>query len=380
MSLGSSQKQSSIDINDYCTFVAIEDGLTISFTSNSNECLEYCIDGRGDWKILEAGVSTPAINKEHTISFRGEFGLDHAVSTSGIGKFTTNAKFNLIGSCYTLYYGEFGRKSMWEEGLMNMTYYYVDIYAFKNLFNGTKVVNVDKDFLYYDVVTPNCYYSMFRECTYLKNAPALPATSVASNCYAYMFYGCTSLTAAPVLPAKTLAGYCYHSMFRGCKNLKTTPDLPVVSLADYCCAYMFYGCSSLTAAPALPAKTLTPSCYYLMFYNCSSLTTVPALPATTLASNCYYGMFRYCTTLETAPALPAITLTTNCYSYMFYGCSLLSYVSAAFTTTPGTGYTDNWLSSVAADGTFVKNIDASWDVSGASGIPTNWTIETKTFN
>lgn len=58
---------------------------------------------------------------------------------------------------------------------------------------------------------------------------------------------------------------------------------------------------------------------------------------------------------------------------MFYGCTKLSYVKASFTTTPGSGYTDNWLYSVASAGTFIGNLAAFWDVTGTSGIPTGWT-------
>ena len=35
-----------------------------------------------------------------------------------------------------------------------------------------------------------------------------------------MFRGCTSLTQASALPATMLANYCYNSMFRGCTSLK----------------------------------------------------------------------------------------------------------------------------------------------------------------
>lgn len=55
----------------------------------------------------------------------------------------------------------------------------------------------------------NCYRNMFRECTSLTSAPALPATTLAGSCYDSMFYGCTSLAAAPALPATTLANGCY---------------------------------------------------------------------------------------------------------------------------------------------------------------------------
>ena len=96
--------------------------------------------------------------------------------------------------------------------------------------------------------------------------------TMATNCYRYMFRYCTSLTQAPALPATTLTTYCYMSMF--------------------------YNCTSLTQAPALPATTLATSCYNSMFSGCTSLTQAPALPATTLASRCYNSMFSSCTSLK----------------------------------------------------------------------------------
>ena len=50
---------------------------------------------------------------------------------------------------------------------------------------------------------------MFKNCTSLSEAPALPATSLSDYCYNSMFYGCTSLKNAPALPATTLAISCY---------------------------------------------------------------------------------------------------------------------------------------------------------------------------
>ena len=47
-----------------------------------------------------------------------------------------------------------------------------------------------------------------------------------------------------------------------------------------------------------------------------------------------------------------------------------------FTTTPTTTYTLNWVSGVNSTGTFVKNSSAQWDVTGANGVPTGWTIQT----
>ena len=51
------------------------------------------------------------------------------------------------------------------------------------------------------IMESNCYYEMFRDCTSLTKAPALPATTLARSCYYDMFRGCTSITQVPALPA-----------------------------------------------------------------------------------------------------------------------------------------------------------------------------------
>jgi hypothetical protein len=75
---------------------------------------------------------------------------------------------------------------------------------------------------------------MFRGCTSLTTAPALPATTLADGCYNGMFYGCTSLTTAPALPATRLAAQCYQSMFYGCTNLDYIKCLATYISASYC--------------------------------------------------------------------------------------------------------------------------------------------------
>ena len=92
--------------------------------------------------------------------------------------------------------------------------------------------------------------------------------------------------------------YCFYYLFRYCSSLTAAPALPATTLAPYCYRYMFANCSSLTAAPALPATTLATDCYRAMFQYCSSLTTAPALPATTLATECYRAMFEKCSKLS----------------------------------------------------------------------------------
>lgn len=101
------------------------------------------------------------------------------------------------------------------------------------------------------------------------------------------------------------------------------------------------------------------------------------LPATTLSHYCYYSMFYGCTNLTTAPELPAVTLSGyRCYGNMFSGCTSLNYIKAMFTTSPGSDFTEYWVDNVSETGTFVKNSAATWNLTGANGIPTGWTVET----
>ena len=178
-----------------------------------------------------------------------------------------------------------------------------------------------------------CYAHMFRDCTSLTQAPALPATTMRGHCYYYMFSGCTGLAQAPALPATTLAAYCYEYMFYDCTSLTQAPALPATTVAIYCYAFMFRGCTGLTQAPALPATTMMNYCYSSMFYGCTALTQAPALPATTLATCCYNWMFRGCTSLTQAPVLPATTSAESCYDAMFRGCTSLTQVPALPATT-----------------------------------------------
>ena len=140
--------------------------------------------------------------------------------------------------------------------------------------------------------------------------------------------------------------------------------------------YLFKGCDKIVSvAPNfLPSMILEENCYQGMFEDCTSLTTAPELPATTLAQKCYYGMFSGCSSLTTAPVLPATTLASGCYNFMFQRCSKLNYIKAMFTTTPSDSYTNFWVQYVASTGTFVKNKNATWNVTGIYGIPYGWTI------
>ena len=191
-----------------------------------------------------------------------------------------------------------------------------------------------------------------------------------------LFEGCTSLLSAPELPATTMEKGCYSQMFAGCTALKSAPELPAEVLATNCYGRMFKGCSALTYVPDLPATKMEAYCYNNMFANCTSLKFAPELPAKRLEPNCYHCMFEGCTNLTSAPELPATELVSNCYEFMYKDCRNLRYVIGLFTTEPSEKTTQDWLSGVAASGTFIKSKKATWDVTGAHGIPEGWKIET----
>jgi hypothetical protein len=89
-------------------------------------------------------------------------------------------------------------------------------------------------------------------------------------------------------------------------------------------------------------------------------------------------MFEGCTSLTTAPELPATTLASYCYDSMFYGCSKLNYIKMLATDISATSCLSNWVYNVSPTGTFVKNKNATWTVTGTSGVPSGWTV--KTYN
>ena len=299
------------DLTKPLTFRAIQDGSKVTLTRNGypSGSFQTSRDGGNTW-VDSTYDTTITLNTGDEVSFRAK--ADR----------TEHEQYNYF------YFKMTGKIEAWHN-VMSMLR--------------------TNDFATYDTAMNYSLNGMFRGCTSLKKAPALPATTLAQYCYRNMFWGCTSLTKAPELPATTLAPYCYESMFEGCTSLIEAPDLPATTLDYSCCYRMFYGCRSLTKAPALPATTLANSCYKNMFYGCKSLTKSPVLPATTFAQYCYESMFEGCSSLN----------EVRCQMPSSYSSSYISSIAK------------NWLEGVSSTGTFYTNSYAKWP-SGASGIPENW--------
>ena len=353
-------------INNYLTFIALEDDFYIVFNKTG---LEYCIDGDGNWKTMDYSKATPypGITAGQTISVRGNLTNNTSINgvRSGIGTFGTNSKkFELCGNCMSLLFKDNASNQDSLEGYE---------YVFDSLFESSYVVKIHSNLLPATTLAQYCYQGMFRNCKSLTTIPSdlLPATvltktgSYAYGCYKGMFFGCTSLTTIPsdLLPATSLIFNCYQEMFSGCTNLTTVPSLPSTSLAGNCYQGMFRNCKSLTTIPSdlLPATGLAESCYQEMFYGCTGLLSAPELPGTMLPINCYAEMFRNCINLSFIKLLASNIQKT-------YG-----YDSIA------ENYLYEWVNGVAVYGDFIMNTDININTSnfltrGNNGIPNGWNL------
>lgn len=198
-------------------------------------------------------------------------------------------------------------------------------------------------------------------------------------CFYKLFLGVSLIYDASALrlPAKVIKGAAYYEMFRNCNNMVAGPDIDGTDNSGYGgTTGMFCGCKSLVECPKFSFEKVGTIACREMFMDCNELINPPKiLPAATLADSCYQSMFYSCHKLRFAPELPAKTLVNACYKFMFADCKELRYVKALFTTniTDDTNYTTRWMYGVnTSTGVFVKAVDATWSLSGISGIPTNW--------
>lgn len=136
---------------------------------------------------------------------------------------------------------------------------------------------------------------------------------------------------------------------------------------------------SLIDSTNFATKTdITEQYCFNRFFAGSKITTARflILSTITLPMHCYTSMFQNCTLLTTAPELPNCVMDNSCCNEMYNGCSSLNYIRCYATDISAYRCTYNWVTGVAASGTFVKNASTTWE-SGNSGIPAGWTIVNK---
>lgn len=283
------------------TFEILSDGVVKWFyRSNSSgaRTIEYKLNN-GSWTSItstSSGVLIPVVAGD-TVQFRGDNVKYGDSLNSNVGsQFDTTCRYNVYGNIMSL---------------INST-------AFETLTN-------------FQAGSAAHFLKLFANNAYLVSAQnlKLPALRLGQLTYFGMFYNCTSLTTAPESVGTSETVFDFTGIY------------------NYTCREMFKGCTNLITAPALPALSLGQTCYESMFRDCTSLATAPELPATTLANYCYNEMFRNCTSLN-------------------YVKCLATDISASYCTA-------SWLNGVSSTGTFVKKTGINWP-SGASGIPSGWTV------
>ena len=340
--------------SEYFTIESLEDNNTITLTIPAAittyymTSVSYSIDNGTTWNTTEIDgtaktISVTLPNSGNKVSFKG------IGRTMSIGNSHDENQSYFSGSKYYVVHGNIA------------SLLYGDDFADKTIMPASSF---------------RTYQGLFMHSTTLTSAQHLvmPFDSVAGHCFRDMFEGCTALTQAPALPAVTLNSDCYMYMFGYCTALTQAPELPATTLASECYNQMFIGCSALTHAPVLSNTALKYMCYYRMFEGCTALTQAPDLPATTLASKCCYRMFAGCTSLTKAPDLSATVLMDYCYKEMFAGCTSLNEVTCLATDLSATECTLNWLNNVPSTGTFHKAAGMNDWPTGASGIPSGWTV------
>ena len=382
------------------TFKILTNGSIVWKASNSSytKTIRYRKNG-GTWYSMQSSTSgySLSVTAGDILEFTSNSSSGSVISTASYyNYFTSTCEFEVYGNIQSLY-----KNTGFETDTTNIHFRYMFAgctglksvknmiipmnippqYAFEKMFNGcTGLVYPPVFKTYNSKVNPESYAfsNMFYGCTSLLYTPTFTLGNIPIRCCDQMFYNCTTLKDSYVsFDGTSIAAYGCNSMFYNCKNLT---DLHITSLkytqvASNACRTMYRYCAFETA-PELPATSIGASCYYTMFSGNTKLKHGPTiLPATTLYNECYRTMFSGCSNLENAPELPATTLVTSCYHYLLTNCSKINYIKCLATSGINTTNCNNWVSNVAASGTFVKASSATWGT-GVSAIPSGWTVET----
>jgi len=317
--LGSSKLWPPIDYSlEYLTITSLADSNSIIFVANSSsytKTIEWSVD-KTTWTSITSATSSNTITTLNTGEKLYLRGTNTTYCSSGTNytaiRSSDNKQFNVSGNILSLVYGDNFANYTTLTGERN----------FSQMFRGSKVVNASN--LILSKTNTRSFQSMFRECNDLLYPPTVTDTTIQSYAVNEMFYDCTSLAdASNVMPN-------------------------VTTLSSECCGQMFRGCTSLIYGPTQINANIPNGGCNMMFRDCTSLIKAPDLLGTSVGS---YGC-----------------------NQMFDGCSSLNYVKCMATTKSGYNNFTSWLNGVASTGTFVKDTNSTLFPSGASGIPSGWTV------
>ena len=156
-----------------------------------------------------------------------------------------------------------------------------------------------------------------------------------------------------ILPALTLRESSYNGMFRGATALQHGPQMLATTPAYESCSSMFEGCINLEEPIEINFTELARQCCMRMFLmNRNSKITTPKMTK--------------------SPILRCANTAQDCYKEMFKGNGNLVEVTCLMQG--NSIFYSDWLMNVSSTGTFKKAPSVTGWASGASGIPSGWTI------
>lgn len=210
--------------NDYLTFrVRTAGKLYWRANGGLTRSIDYSLND-ASWTTITSAATPPTITvaANDVIRFRANnssyatsksaysgFGHGEAGATSAQSYDSDAAELDIEGNIMSLIYGD---------NFVGQTTFNGGTYNFCSLFKKLKVVSAENLILPALTLRDYCYRAMFSWCTYLAEAPQLPATTLAKGVYWYMFERC-AFTTAPDLLAETLVAECYGYMFTYCSSL-----------------------------------------------------------------------------------------------------------------------------------------------------------------
>ena len=353
---------------EYLTFMPLEDS-TFRFSGNS---LSYSLNSGVTWVTLPANTDTPTIPSGSTIMWKGSHEtLNPPTAADGIGGFVSSGNFKAYGNLMTLIQGE----DAFEDYID-----YMPDYLFVGLFKNCNKLVKASGLAFPWLTSAYMCKEMFYGCTSLVEAPTLPFETMEEGTCQGMFQGCISLNTDFIIDDSIsnvlLAPYCFERMFQGCTSLEGPVAIYTRVMEEGSCKNMYSDCTNLTNNLWVSNIILAKDCYNGMFSGCTSLVYAPHIDATQLEEGCYANMFKGCTSLTNVPELNAKTLVNGCYSGMFSGCTSLNAITckASGSTVELTACTTNWVSNVAASGTFTKMEETNFPIDSVHGIPNGWTV------
>lgn len=351
--------------NDYLTMEALEDSMTVSFSTNT---IQYSTNGGSSWANLAPGSSTPAINTGQKISFKAA-GLT-PTSSAGIGTFTVSKKYNLLGSVMSMNYDKqyetdktqyytINLNNQWQSSSKNPSsskYTAYQSFSNKGVNNTAAIMTIVitgyTNFKFYirSYGQTNYDYVMVSQLdTDINNDTAYSNTTLVKAHTRGKATSGTALSNHTLVEYTNIDGGTHIITIVYKKNASShnyddrgyilipkeytntdTLSFKWIENPDITKSYqflkLFYNNTTLQSVSKdfLPATVLKDHCYDQMFTKCTALTNVPNLPATELTDYCYYSMFHTCSSVTSVPDnyLPATIMKSNCYAGLFNGTGL----------------------------------------------------------